>query len=154
VARAGGRISTYKVAQILDVRPTGAHFRRPAGFDLAEHWRASLADFDRRRYTDEATVALTPRGLRRVPDHLGPALAAAIEATATPQADGRYRARIPVEAVDQALASLLRLGAEIEIIGPPPLRAAFASTVAAMSARYATTPLTVGVSGPPLASTA
>lgn len=137
VARGRGRIGTYRVAHILDAEPTGASFRRPGSFDLAAHWQASLADFDKRRHTGEAVIALTPRGLRRVPDYLGPHLAAAITATATPGGDGRYEAAIPIEAVDSALADLLKLGAEVEVLAPAPLRAAFAATVQDMAARYA-----------------
>jgi predicted DNA-binding transcriptional regulator YafY len=138
VARGRGRVGTYKVGHVLTVEPTGARFRRPVGFDLGAHWAASLADFDARRHSgEEAVLALTPRGLRRVPDYLGPALAAAVAATATPQEDGRFRAVIPMEAVDSTLAVLLKLGAEVEVLAPDALRAAFARTARELAGRYA-----------------
>lgn len=137
VARGHRRVGTYRVAQLLSVRPTGTRFRRPPGFDLAAHWQDSLADFDKRRIAGEATIALTPRGMRRVPDFLGPRLAAAVAATATPLPDGRHRAAIPYESVENALPLLLRLGPTVEVLAPPELRAAFAATTRNMAAIYA-----------------
>ncbi|MFJ7330977.1 WYL domain-containing protein [Streptomyces cyaneofuscatus] len=65
-AAVGGVPRTYRVDQILAVRPLPEPFEPPAGFDLAAHWRDHLADFQARLHTEEAVVRLSPRGVGRV----------------------------------------------------------------------------------------
>lgn len=45
-------------------------------------------------------------------------------------------ARVPIESVDHAVAELLRLGTDIEVLDPPELRGRIARTIAELAERY------------------
>jgi predicted DNA-binding transcriptional regulator YafY len=137
VAGGASRIATYRVSQILDLRPLDRQFVRPEGFDLAGYWRSYLDDFDERRHRARAVVRLSPHGIRCLPDNLGAAVARAATATADPaDPDGWVRAEIPIESIDHAVGQLLRLGADVEVLGPPELRARISDTVLALTRVY------------------
>lgn len=51
-------------------------------------------------------------------------------------ADGWIRTRIPVEHVRKAHGDFLAVGADVEVLGPPELRAMIADTVAALGSLY------------------
>ncbi|MFR0356117.1 WYL domain-containing protein [Streptomyces sediminimaris] len=51
-------------------------------------------------------------------------------------ADGRVRARVPIESVEHAHGEFLSLGTAIEVLQPPELRARLARTVAEPAGRY------------------
>ncbi|MER6256914.1 YafY family protein [Streptomyces sp. NPDC001584] len=123
-AVAGGPsgIRTYRVDQILGVRPLEEQFVVPDGFDLAGHWNSHLAGFRARLHTGEALVRLTPEGARR----LG----------VTPGGDGWTEARVPIESVDHAHGEFLRLGADVEVVAPAELRDRIAETVRTLVTRY------------------
>ncbi|MFI9251193.1 helix-turn-helix transcriptional regulator [Streptomyces sp. NPDC053069] len=121
---AGGTsgIRTYRVDQVLEVRPTEEGFVIPDGFDLAGYWNGYLADFRARLHTGEALVRLTPEGARR------------LGVTAT--GDGWTEARVPIESIDHAHREFLRLGADVEVMAPAELRNRIAETARTLAARY------------------
>ncbi|MER5477725.1 WYL domain-containing protein [Streptomyces sp. NPDC002734] len=125
------------MSQILRAQVLPGHFERPAGFDLAAHWQASLDDFDARRRHGEAVLLLTPAVLDRLPDLVEPAVArAARDSAGPPDPDGRVRVVVPVESADNAVGVLLRLGAGAEVVSPPDLRARMVRTVTALADVY------------------
>ncbi|MGW4941919.1 helix-turn-helix transcriptional regulator [Actinoplanes sp. NPDC004185] len=134
------RAATYRVSQVREVTVTTERFERPAGFDLAAHWAGYLAEFEARRFTGTATIRLSADGLARLPDLLDPAVVRAVAGSAgEPDADGWVTATIPTENVRHTCQELLRLGTEVEVIGPAELRRAMATTVTALAHRYAGT---------------
>ncbi len=124
---AGPGPRTYRVDQILDVVSTDGDFEGPPdGFDLVTYWQRHQADFHARLYTDNALVRLSPGAAARLKDPAG-----------TTDPDGWTRALLPIESIDHAHGEFLALGAEIEVLGPPELRARMAETAAALAATYA-----------------
>jgi predicted DNA-binding transcriptional regulator YafY len=138
VARCDGSLRTYRVDQILALRALEETFTPAAEFDLATHWRGHVADFLDRRYTGEAVVRLSPAGVNHARSLLAPTVSASIAATGTVASDGWTVATIPIESVDHAHDTLLPLGAELEILAPPALRARVTATVRALAQRYLT----------------
>ncbi|MFL6145161.1 MAG: helix-turn-helix transcriptional regulator [Labedaea sp.] len=137
VARGSGRrLATYRVAAIRTLEPLPDRFTRPADFDLAGYWRSYLDDFQARRLRGEAVVLLSARGLRLLPDSQPDAVVKAVAATGVPVGDGWTRAVIPIESVEHALGDLLRLGTEIEVLGPVELRERVTETIATLAMRY------------------
>ncbi|MGW3719160.1 helix-turn-helix transcriptional regulator [Streptomyces sp. NPDC005133] len=122
VAGGPSGIRTYRIDQILGLRPLEEQFVIPDGFDLAGHWNSHLADFRARLHTGEALVRLTPEGARR----LG----------VTPTGDGWTEARVPIESIDHAHGEFLRLGADVEVMTPAELRDRIAETVRTLATRY------------------
>lgn len=137
MARCGEDVRTYRVSQILEMHALPERFTRPDGFDLAAHWQAYLAEFEARLRRGEAVVRLSPRGLERLPDLMTPGMAAAARDTAEPpDARGWTRVRLPVESVEHALGEFLRLGSDVEVLGPAELRERVAATAERIAALY------------------
>lgn len=122
VALRGSLLRTYRASQILAVEPLEDGFTRPADFDLAAHWARSSREYELANYRGHAAVRLSPRG-RALISLLGPYVEAAVAKTAGgPDKKGWIRCTIPVEAGDYGIRELLRLGEEIEVLGPATFR--------------------------------
>ncbi|MCF2527687.1 helix-turn-helix transcriptional regulator [Yinghuangia soli] len=132
----GRSVRTFRVDQILDLTVLDEVFEPAEGFDLAAHWRGYLADFHARLHTGEAEIRLTRRGVERAAAHLGDAVAHALAAAGGPDPDGWTRARVPIESVEHAHAEFLRLGTDVDVLGPPELRDRIAETVRTLAVRY------------------
>ncbi|MFD0318027.1 helix-turn-helix transcriptional regulator [Streptomyces flavalbus] len=138
VAATDRGVATYRAGQVLDARLTDDHFDRPDDFDLRAHWASYVDDFQARRYTGTATVRLSPRGRRRLPDNAAPEVVRAVDATAVPVGDeGWVEAVIPTESTPHACGELLRLGPDVEAVAPPELRRAMEATAAELARIYA-----------------
>ncbi|MFF5637892.1 helix-turn-helix transcriptional regulator [Streptomyces sp. NPDC012825] len=122
VAGGPSGVRTYRVDQILGIRPLEDEFAAPDGFRLAGYWKDHLAGFRARLHTAEALVRLTPEGARR----LGVA----------PAGDGWTETRVPIESIDHAHREFLRLGTDVEVVAPAELRDRVAETVRTLAARY------------------
>ncbi|MET9479024.1 WYL domain-containing protein [Streptomyces sp. NPDC006638] len=133
----GGRTATYRISQILDAAPSDERFERPEDFVLRDYWSSYLDDFASRRYTGTATVRLSPRGRERLAANVPPEVVRAFAATATPAgADGWTEAVIPTESTEHACGELLRLGTDVEVVGPEELRRAISDTAHALARTY------------------
>ncbi|CRK62041.1 Transcriptional regulator, DeoR family [Alloactinosynnema sp. L-07] len=131
---------TYRVASIRAVESVGERFDRPADFDLAASWAESSRQYESTVYQGEALIRLSPKGFQMLGDVLGPAATRAADETATPpDAEGWRTATIPIETLDHAVGQLLRLRAEVEVLGPADLRTRMADTAAAIGALYSQT---------------
>lgn len=137
VARGESGHRTYRVSRILDARALDEGFERVPGFDLARHWAEYLAGFDARRPREEAVLRLTPEAAALLPELAEAAIVRAARATATREPDGRTRVVVPVEAGEQGVRDLLRLGPGAEVVAPAALRARVAQTLTAMLRSYA-----------------
>lgn len=134
VARAGGSIRTYKVAQIHELETLEQSFLYPDGFDLAVHWRTELKRFEKSLRRGEATLLVSPAALSRI-DRLGADAAEAVLA-ARADADGKRVATIPIEGVAHAASLLLGFADEVEVLSPPALRAEIARRAEAILSLY------------------
>lgn len=123
---------TYRVDQILALTELDEGFTVPDGFDLAGYWAQATASFLSGLHRGEAVVRLAPGASSRLPD----AAARARAEAGVLDPDGWRRAVVPIESVDHACAQFLALGADIEVLGPPRLRARMAQEAAAILARY------------------
>ncbi|HEY8948421.1 MAG TPA: YafY family protein [Rhizomicrobium sp.] len=136
VAVSGKSVRTYRVAQMLDVEVMDEAFARPKTFDLAEHWERSSSAYEAGVYREEAEVRISPKGMGRL-EALGPYVAAAAtDSAGKPDRDGWVCCRVPLENFDLGVRDMLRLGEEVEVLGPPAFRAQVARTLKALTARY------------------
>jgi predicted DNA-binding transcriptional regulator YafY len=136
VASAGREPRTYRLSNIKNLEPRDDRFTRPKNFELAEHWAESTARFESELYRGSATVRASPSGWTRL-RRSSAAVAAALDRT-TSRADvnGWRRVTIPIESVDHAAGELIRLGAEVEVLEPEPLRRKMQATVERLAALY------------------
>src|SRR5262249_20569108 len=111
-------------------------FARPKKFDLAAHWDGAARAYEAGTFRDEADVRLSPRGMRAL-DQLGEYPKERAAATASlPDGDGWVRCKLPVEPGDAGLRDLMRLGDEIEILGPLATRKRMAELAASVAHRH------------------
>ncbi len=136
VAQSGKSVRTYRVAQIVDAEITDEPYARPPAFDLAAHWAKSAQAYEAGTYREEVQVRISPTGISRLA-FLGPPLVEAVaQSGRKPDRRGWIRCTVPVEPGETGLRELLRLGDEIEIIGPPAAREQMAAMLEAMSRLY------------------
>ncbi len=128
---------TYRVDAIRALDATGESFERPADFDLAAHWTASVRAFEASLYQGIASIRLSPLGLERLSLLAAAASAMARRTASPPEADGWVQVDIPIETIDHATRELLKLGVEVEVLRPPELRQAMRDAAATLTARYA-----------------
>ena len=136
IAQSGKSIRTYRVAQIVDAEVTDEAFARPKDFDIASHWENASRAYEAGLYRQQAEVRLSPRGMDLL-DMLGPHVAQAARSSAKPTADSDWiRCSLPIETTGQGIRELLRLGEEVEVLGPPALRAEMLRRISAMAQQY------------------
>jgi len=137
VAQKGSAYRTYRASNILAVESSDESCMRPADFDLASYWRRSSREYELGNYRGSAVVRLSPRG-RSLISLLGPYVEAAVVKTAgQPDKEGWLRCTIPVESGDFGIRELLRLGDDLEVLAPGPLRIQVRQALRRMLRHYA-----------------
>jgi predicted DNA-binding transcriptional regulator YafY len=137
IAAGHDRPRTYRVSSIVSLRLLPEHVTRPDGFDLATYWQSHVERYEQADTAEVAVLRLSPEGVANLPDLLGPRAARTAKATLEPAGpDGWRRATIPMESVPHATASLLRLGAEVQVLAPAALVTHIAETIQAMTHLY------------------
>lgn len=132
---AGPEPRTYRVDQILEVAVSDERFEPPQDFDLASYWHGYQAGFHARLHRDEALVRLSPQAA----SGLSGLAARALIDTGRNEPDGWTRVVLPIDSLEHAHGAFLALGTNVEVLGPPELRARLAETIDAMAATYART---------------
>ncbi|MET7297703.1 YafY family protein [Embleya sp. NPDC005575] len=132
------RDRTYRVVRIEELDVLDEVFERDPTFDLAAYWQTWSRDFVEQLRPIRADVLLSEDARRFVRQLFGAYVADTVEASVgEPLPDGRVRAVFPIESIEVGVAELLRLGPEVEVLGPPELRAELATAARATAARYA-----------------
>jgi predicted DNA-binding transcriptional regulator YafY len=137
IAAGRGRPRTYRVASVVSLRPLPESFTRPGGFDLAAFWQKHVDEYERAEIPETAVVRLSPTGVTSLRDVLGPKAARLARQTLGPADEtGWQRATIPLESVPHAASTLLRLGAEVQVLAPEALVTHMTETIRAMTGLY------------------
>ncbi|MGW0810355.1 helix-turn-helix transcriptional regulator [Nonomuraea sp. NPDC002799] len=128
---------TYRVSRVLTVETLPGHFARPEEFDLSAFWQVYAKEFREKMYTGEAVVKLAPGREELLAYTMGgEVVAAALAAAPEPDPEGWRTLTVPVESITHARWLLLRMGADVEVLGPPELRALMAEAVTALGKMY------------------
>ena len=135
VAQSGKSIRTYRVAQIVEAETSDEEFARPERFDLAAHWEQASHAYETGVYREQADVRLSPKGMQLV-ELLGPHVTEAVRKSAKRNRRGWTRCTLPIETIRQAVRELMRLGDDVEVLGPPALRARIAEVSLAVAKRH------------------
>lgn len=140
VGRVDADLRTYRVARIIDLSPLDETFTPPPGFDLQAWWIANAQRYEESLYRDQATVRLSPRGLDRLGQISRTRATIAAETASLPDAAGWVTVQFPMESARETASTLLRLGAEAEVIAPPELRTLMTQTADALGRIYGPPP--------------
>ncbi len=133
----GGSPRTYRVARVLTLETLPGHFQRPEGFELAAFWTGYAKEFRERMYTAECVVKLAPGRGELLAFTLGrDVVEAALAAAGEPDPEGWLTLTLPVESITHARWLLLRMGADVEVLEPPELRALMREAVAELHKLY------------------
>lgn len=139
VAESGKALRTYRAGNILSAEVLDEPYSRPRDFDLAAHWAQSARAYEAGVYREQAQVRLSPRGWALL-GLLGPhVVEAAARSAAPPDRRGWIRCTLPIESVSFGIRELMRLGEDVEVLGPKPLRTQLSRTLQRLSAQYAVT---------------
>jgi len=136
VARAPNEIKTFRVSRFEDVSPLDEPVTRPSDFDLAAWWERWSVEFETGLNQYPVTVRVAPTAAARLGE-LGDAVARSPEHPA-PRRDraGWERRVLMFERPEWAESALLRLGAAVEVIDPPEMRARLEAASSDLFALY------------------
>jgi predicted DNA-binding transcriptional regulator YafY len=137
VARDHRGMRTYRINQILDLAVLDEPFERTEDFDLAGYWTAGITEFRAGLHQGTATIRISPAGRERAAALFNAETVRALRASASPPDQGGWvTAVVPIESTENAQSEFLRLGADVEIIQPPDLRARISGVVRGLAAMY------------------
>ncbi len=134
VAHLGRRTLSFRVGRITGPIVCDESSDRPADFDLATWWAASMAEFDRSLLRFGCRIRLSANGWRRLPDVVG--LEASRVAPRPPDSAGWMDVDLKLESPEVALSQLIGLGADVEVLEPASLRNAVCAAAEQMAARH------------------
>jgi|tagenome__1003787_1003787.scaffolds.fasta_scaffold20942433_1 predicted DNA-binding transcriptional regulator YafY len=138
VAQTGRATRTYRVAQIVEADISDEEFARPKPFDLVAYWEQATRAYQAGVYQEQAEVRLSPRGMKLL-EILGSHVREAAAKSGKRERGGWTRCIVPIESVHQGAREFMRLGEEVEVLGPPALRTHIAEVSAAMAQRHGPT---------------
>lgn len=139
VASAEDDIRTYRVSRFSRVTPTEQPFTRPPGFDLGEHWQASIAAYEESAPRLEITVRVDPYRIGLLADLVGVRAVDNARRIGDPSDDpeGWLVLRLEVDWPDEVPGRLLALGDAVEILEPEWIRARIHELAGRALTRYA-----------------
>lgn len=138
VVRSGARTMTLKVANIQSLEVADETFERPADFELASWWQASMQRFERELRPGTALLRVTAEGRRRLAEK-GSYAAQAVAAAVPEQPAGELqwaRVKLPIESTGQAARLVLSLAPHAQALEPAEVRAQVAEWAAALAGQH------------------
>lgn len=135
VASTAGKPRTYRVASIDTLKIEDEAAKPPADFDLQLYWQAFAKDYEARMQSETATVRARPAALRELAQ-LSHRMAQAVAAAQPVDPHGWQQLQIPIESTEIAAAELMRLGPDVQALGPPELLSALRQRLADLQASY------------------
>ncbi len=137
VAAHRGSIRTYRVGRIVRCSTRDEAATRPADFDLASWWADSSEEFDRSVLRTSCTLRLSRRAQRRLDTATNPSAAQrALADAGPPDSDGWRTVELGIESDEVACSQLIGLGADVEVVAPPSLRARMHELGETISSRH------------------
>lgn len=136
VAATEDQVRTYRVSRFSRVTPHGATFVRPPDFDLADHWRTSIAAYEESTPRMDLEVRVAPNGFERLADVVGGRAVRAAERIGPPDEEGWQRLRLTVDWPEEVPARLVAMGDGLEVLEPVEVRDAVLATAERVVNRY------------------
>lgn len=136
VAQIRDDIRTFRISRIGKMTVLDGRFEYPTAFNLEAYWTESIRRYEADLHPNRAEIRLSPRGLDLMDDLLPPYIRTG--AVISEQADGRgwRQVSVSVGSIAHAAMDMLRFGRELEVIGPPELRAEMANVIGELADIY------------------
>jgi predicted DNA-binding transcriptional regulator YafY len=122
VASIGEEMRVYRVSRIRTVQVLEERFERPGDFDLAAYWNTWSHEFETTRPRYEVRLRISPNLVDFLPQIWGEGIRERIAQADPPDAQGWITIPVFFDSPEFARASILSLGAQVEVIEPPELR--------------------------------
>lgn len=121
VAHNGEAMRVYRVARIRSFTALDDYFERPDDFDLEAYWTQWCKAFETSRFQHDMELRVSPDAVQIMSTFWGDEVRSIIEAAA-PDAQGWRQITLQYESLDGACNTLIRFGANVEVLQPPELR--------------------------------
>ncbi len=138
VARTPDGLRTYRVSRIEKATLLEVKSERPADFELAAYWKASLDRFDESLPTLAAVLRIEPKAAKWLQMWR---FTSPTEVVQGPDADGWTTLRVRFDREEEACFTVLGLGPRVDVLAPDCLRARVAAEAAAVVERDRRRPL-------------
>jgi predicted DNA-binding transcriptional regulator YafY len=137
VAQVDGIARTYRISRIREMDVLDERFEYPKAFDLGAYWTESIRRYEAELHPNHAEIRLSPWGIEVMDDFLPPYVRAGAVISKEADKQGWRRVTLSVGSIAHTSMEILRFGAEVEVVGPPELRAKMAEIVSTLAKVYA-----------------
>jgi predicted DNA-binding transcriptional regulator YafY len=131
-----GEVRVFRAGRVSAARVLPEPFERPACFELARFWARWSAEFEASRPRMLVRLTASPRALAVFPEVFGPAAGPALAVAAPPGEDGWRVVTLSFEHELAAVHRLAGFGGQVEVLGPPAVRARLLATAREILTRY------------------
>jgi predicted DNA-binding transcriptional regulator YafY len=135
VARSGADMRVFRAERIIAADELSERFTRPAGFDLERYWNEWTTDFESRPAGYLVTLRVATRPGPRPPGAVVDLLETLTFLEAKLDRDAQT-ARVAFSGIGPAIANVMLLGAQVEVIEPVELREQIVRTADELLAHY------------------
>ena len=132
----GGGVRVFRGGRVSAAQVLPEPFERPADFELAAFWARWSAEFEASRPRLQVRLAASPRALAAFGEVFGAAAQPALEAAGPPDQDGWQVVTLSFEHERAAMHRLAGFGNQVEVLGPPSVRAELLATARSILGRY------------------
>ena len=129
-------VRTFRISRITEMALLDGRFEYPSGFNLEAYWTESIRRYEEDLHPNRAEIRLSPRGLDLMEELLAPYIRTGAVISEQADARGWKQASVSVGSMALAAMEMLRFGKEVEVVGPPELRAEMANVIGALVEIY------------------
>lgn len=137
VAQVDYEVRTFRISRIGQMEVLDERFEYPKAFDLEAYWAESIRRYEVDLHPNRAKIRLSPWGIEMMEELLPPYVRTRAVISEEADARGWRQVSVSVGSIAHAATELLRFGAEVEVIGPPALRAKMSEIVGTLAKVYA-----------------
>jgi predicted DNA-binding transcriptional regulator YafY len=127
---------SFRLVNVLSVHMTTKTFKRPARFDLAQHWAESTKRFEANLYKYQAHILASPRAQTWLANGRVKAIALPADEQTDNTPEGWAHVILPIESIEHGVRQLLGYGAQVRVMGPAALQEAYTQELDAVKALY------------------
>ena len=135
VARSGEDMRVFRAERIIAAAETVERFERPPDFDLERYWNTWTAEFEQRPARYVVTLRIPEQPDMRPAGAVADLLERLTYLEAKLDREART-ARIAFSGVESALANVMMLGPQVQVLEPPELREQVVRTAGELLASY------------------
>jgi len=136
VGRSDDQVRTYRVSRVASVTPLDERFERPPGFDLGAFWAHAISEYKQAIPTIDAVLTVRAGTADWLAECIGEPSWSTARTTADPDRLGWLRVELRIESIGSARADLMRVGPDVEVLGPAALREAIVQAARDVLQRY------------------